>query len=107
MDILAILTEQTAPIALAIVVMYFYNKMVEDVLKERKEMVESIRAERKEWNERSSNLLEQVLLLVRSSTEAMTELKIRIHNLNNEITKITLASYKDSQSSSSKESPTQ
>lgn len=90
MDILTLITEQTAPIALAVVVMYYYNRLVVDVLKERKDMVEAIRAERKEWIETNNGNLQQMFLLIRTNSDSLNLISSNVHSLKNEITKYML-----------------
>lgn len=81
MDIIALLSEKTVAIALATLVMWFYNRHVDDMLLERKVWNELVRAERKEWLDTADRYLLQVFELNKSSIIALTENKAEMHNL--------------------------
>lgn len=86
MDIIAAISGQSPGIALAIVCMFFYNRLVLDFLRERKEMIENVRAERKEWVETLRESNRQYNELMRLSVEAMTYMKSEMHALRNKLT---------------------
>ncbi len=90
MDIVELLSEKTVSVALAIVVMYFYNKLVIDFLQERKEMIEALRTERREWLASSTKYLETLFEVSRTSTEAIALLRSEMHSLKSRITELML-----------------
>lgn len=81
MDIVALLSEKTVAVALAIVVMWFYNRHVEDMLEERKAWNELIRAERKEWLATADRYLVQAFEMNRNTVLSITEIKGEMHSL--------------------------
>ena len=85
MDILSVISEQTTSIALAIVVMWFYNKLVIDFLSERKEMIEALRTERKEWLAQADRYLVQLFEVNRIGAQSLTEVRSEIHQLRNRL----------------------
>lgn len=95
MDILEVISEKTTAIALALTVMYFYNKLVSDVLLERKELLEILRNERKEWLETSHSHMETLFTLVQGNVESMVGFRSEIHALRNRLTEIYLKSQRE------------
>lgn len=85
MDIVALLSEKTVAVALAIVVMWFYNRHVEDMLEERKAWNELVRTERKEWLATADRYLAQAFELNRSTVLAITEVKSEMHHLRGKV----------------------
>lgn len=91
MDILSVISEQTTAIALALTIMWFYNKLVQDILLERKEWRDSIVAERKEWQSKSDTYINQLFEMNRQTIEAMTTNRMEMHALKNKITELLLS----------------
>lgn len=87
MDILSVLSEQTTSVALALTIMWFYNKMVLDFLSERKELIEELRQERQEWLNQSQNNINRLFEIEHRNTDALTAMRIEVHNLKGEIQK--------------------
>jgi hypothetical protein len=77
LELLQLISEQTPSVALSLVVMYFYNKLALDMLKERKEWVDSQRLERLE-----------LLGVTKASIEANVNSANQSHRLNGEIQKL-------------------
>lgn len=96
MDILEIISEKTTAIALAIVVMYFYNKLVSDVLVERKNIIEALRIERQEWIKTSSHHIETLFEMNRTMAQTAAEGIAAIHMLRNDIARVVLGKGKES-----------
>ena len=90
MDILALLSEQVTPISLAIVIMWFYNKLVIDFLSERKEMIEALRTERKEWLAQNDRYLLQLFDTSSKNVEALQTVRNEVHSLRSTITEVML-----------------
>ncbi len=90
MDILSVISEQTTAIALALTIMWFYNKLVQDILLERKEWRDSIVAERKEWQAKSDSYINQLFEINKAAVEALTSSRMEMHNLKSKITEILL-----------------
>jgi hypothetical protein len=76
LEILQLISEQTPSVALSLVVMYFYNKLVLDMLKERKDWVDTQRLERLE-----------LLTVTKASIEANVNSANHIHRLSGEVQK--------------------
>jgi vacuolar-type H+-ATPase subunit E/Vma4 len=70
--------------------MYFYNRLVLDFLRERKEMVEQVRLERKEWVDTLRENNRQYNELLRLAVEAMTYTKSEMHALKSKLTEAML-----------------
>jgi len=87
LDIISLITDKTASIALAVVVMYYYNQLVTDVMKERKEMIESLRNDRREWLTAADGYLQQTFLLIRTSSESLSAVSSQLNALKGEIAK--------------------
>lgn len=95
MDILEVISEKTTAIALALTVMYFYNKLVSDVLLERKELLEILRNERKEWLDVSHGHIETLFTIAQGNVEAMVGFRNEIHTLRNRLTEFYLKSQRE------------
>lgn len=92
MDILALLSEQTVSVALALSIMWFYNKLVTDTLTDRRELIESIRSDRKEWLDESDVYIKTLFDISNRNTQTMTELRMELHALKGEIQKFIFSS---------------
>lgn len=90
MDIISLISDQVTPVSLAIVIMWFYNKLVIDFLGERKEMIDSLRAERKEWIAQSDRNLAQMFETNNKYSESFVTVKNEIHTLHVKINDLVL-----------------
>lgn len=91
MDILNVISEQTTSVALAVVIMWFYNKLVLDFLAERKEMIDALRTERKEWIMKSDLYLNQLFEINRQSVEGLSLVRSEMHALKGRVTELLLS----------------
>lgn len=90
MDVVQLVSEQATSVSLAIVIMWFYNKLVQDILIERKEMIEEIKAERKEWLAQTDRYLNQLFDVTFKSTDTMAKIGAEVHALRGKLTEFML-----------------
>ena len=89
-EIVQLISEQTPAVALAIIVLWFYNRLTLDFLRERKEMLEALRAERKEWMDDERQRNHQLLDAYRAAIEAISSMRAEMHALKGKITEFML-----------------
>jgi hypothetical protein len=89
--VVQLISEQATSVSLALVVMWFYNKLVIDFLTERKEMIEAIRLERKEWLATSERYLNELFTIGRQNIDALGAMKAETHALRNKLTEFMLS----------------
>lgn len=85
LEIVQLISEQTPAVALAIIVLWFYNRLTLDYLRERKDFLETLRTERREWLDGERQRNQQLLDAYRAAIEAIAAMRAEMHALRNKV----------------------